>query len=87
MFQNKKKIYPPVLPVSLAEHLQILKKMCFICKDKRICDNTRYKEGVIGRCKMNYAKECLLKNNKYYENDKGTRFYEASCRFNILCDR
>ena len=31
MFQNKINISPPVLPASLAEHLQILKKMCFIC--------------------------------------------------------
>ena len=35
------KIYSPVLLVSLAEHLQILKKMCFIYSDMHIiADNT-----------------------------------------------
>ena len=36
MFQNKMKIIPPVLPVSLAEHLQIFKKMCFTCNNNAL---------------------------------------------------
>ena len=39
MFQNKIKISPPVLPERLAEHLQILRKICFVCNDKRITEN------------------------------------------------
>ena len=68
--QNKSKISPTVLPVSLAEHLQTSKEMCFICNDKRISDNNANKEGGIndnntnkeggiGRREMNCAKKHL----------------------------
>ena len=56
MFQNKIKISPLVLPTSLAEHLQILIKMCFICLNKRISDNDTYSDSFIGRCEMDCAK-------------------------------
>ena len=36
MFQNKRKMSPPVLPISLAEHLQVLKIVCFFCNNKHI---------------------------------------------------
>ena len=48
-FQNKMKMSPTVLPVSLAEHLQIFKKNMFICNDERISDNNPCNECSIGR--------------------------------------
>ena len=47
MFQNKIKISPTALPVNLAEHLQVLKKICFICNDKYISDNNTKNKGGI----------------------------------------
>ena len=38
MFQNKMKISPPVLPVSLGQPSQIFKKMCSTCPNMRISD-------------------------------------------------
>ena len=35
-----------LLSLSLAEHLHILKNMCFICNDKRIGDNSTYSKDV-----------------------------------------
>ena len=53
MFQNKKKMSPPVLPVSLAEHLQILKIVCFFCNNKRIAVVTLiYNESVLDGAKL-----------------------------------
>ena len=41
------KISQTVLPVILAEHLQILEKICFICNDKCISDSITYnKDGI-----------------------------------------
>ena len=59
--------------------------MYFICNDKRISGNTTLNEGVIGRSEMDFSKERLIERSKNYESDKKNRFYEASCRFNILC--
>ena len=59
--------------------------MYFICNDKRISDNTTLNEGVTGRSEMDFSKERLIERSKNYESDKKNRFYEASCRFNILC--
>ena len=47
VFQNKTKISLPVLPVSLAEYLQILKKVWFICNDEHIIDNNTFNMGGI----------------------------------------
>ena len=46
VFQNRMKISPPVLPVSLADDLQILKKITFICNDERISDNIYNNDGI-----------------------------------------
>ena len=47
IFQNRIKKSPTLLPLSLAKHLEILKKSRFICSDKRISDNNRYNAGGI----------------------------------------
>ena len=47
MFQNKIKISPTVLPVNLAEHLQVFKWICFIRNDKLISDNNTKNKGGI----------------------------------------
>ena len=78
MFQNKKKISLPVLPVSLGEQLQIFKKMYFIYQNKRIGDNNTYNEDV---CKMDCAKESLTEWSKYYGKNKSSRFSEALYTF------
>ena len=44
MIHNKMKS-PAVFPVSLAEHLQVLKEMCFICNNKCISDKKTYDES------------------------------------------
>ena len=87
MFQSKMKIFPTAPPVSLAEHLQIFYKMCFICNDKRISDTSTYNEGGTVRCKVDYAKEYLVEWSNYYKCDKSSQFDETSCRFNIHCNR
>ena len=69
IFQNKIKISPTVLTVSLAGHLQLFYKMSFACNDKHFSDNNKYNEGGIGRCKMDYAKEYLIKRSKYCERE------------------
>ena len=81
------KIYSTVIPVGLAEHLQIFIKVCFICSDKRISDNNTYSKGGIRRCKMDCAMERYTERSKYYESNKNSRFYEAPRRFHILCNR
>ena len=43
------KISQIVLPVILAEHLQILEKICFICNDKCISDSITYSKAGIER--------------------------------------
>ena len=43
------KISQTVLPVILAEHLQILEKICFICNDKCISDSITYNKAGIER--------------------------------------
>ena len=62
IFKNKMKKYPQVLPVHLAEDLQILKKMRFICNDKRISDNNtcNCNEGVTGPREIDCAKERFI---------------------------
>ena len=65
IFQNKMKRFPKLPPVSPTEHLQILKKICFICNDKRIIDNNTYNKGGFGRCGMDFAKEHLNEGSKY----------------------
>lgn len=62
IFKNKMKKSPQLLPVHLAENLQILKNMHFICKDKCISDNDTCKsnEGVFGRREIDCAKERLI---------------------------
>ena len=62
------------------------KKKCFICNDERISDGNAYNEGGIGRCEMDKAKERLIERSKVYKTNENSRFYEASCRFNILCN-
>ena len=52
MFQNKMKISLTVILVSLVEHLQILKKISFICNDEHIIDNNIYNKGDTGRREM-----------------------------------
>ena len=76
MLQNSIKISLTVLPVSLVKHLQIFKKMWFICNDEYVSENNRNNEGGIGRCEINCS--------KHYESYKSNRFYKALCRFNIL---
>ena len=83
IFQNKMKISPPVLLTSLAEHLQVLKRTCFIFNNKRISDNNTYNKGGIGRCEMDCVKDHLTERSRYYESDKNSRFCEALYRFNI----
>ena len=78
MFQNKKKISLPELLVSPGEQLQIFKKMCFICQNKRTGDNNTYNEDV---CKVDCTKESLTEWSKYYGKDKSSRFYEALSTF------
>ena len=56
VFQNKKNIYPLVLPESLTENLKIFKKICFICNGKYISNNSTYNSGGIRRCKM----DCVI---------------------------
>lgn len=51
--------------------------------DERISHHNIYNEGDIGRCEVDFAKEILTRESKYYENHN-SQFYEASCRFNIL---
>ena len=63
MLLNKIKISTPVLPVSRADYLQILKKIYFISNDKRISSrvsgNILYNEGGIGQCEMDCVREHL----------------------------
>ena len=87
MFQNNLKICSTVLPVSEVEHLRIFKNMCFICNDKSISDNNRYNEGGTGLCEMDCAKQPQIEHGKYFDCDKGNRFYETPCRLNILCNK
>ena len=42
-----------------------------------------YLTRVTGLCKMECAKERLSERGTYYESDKSSRFYQASCRFSI----
>ena len=66
MFYNKMKS-PAVLPVRLAEHLQILKEMCFIYNDKCISDTKTYDEGSFGHCKIDFFKEHLNEQSKKWQ--------------------
>ena len=84
MFLKKIKISPTVLSINLAEHLQISKKMSFICKDKHISDNNTKNEGGIWQWEMNCVNENLVENSRYYGSDKSSHFCEALCWFNIL---
>ena len=61
--------------------------MCFIWKDRGISINNIYRNGGIERRVMNCAKEHLIGLSKYHENDKSSRFYDAPCRIDILCNR
>ena len=61
--------------------------MCFTGNDKHISDNNTYNEGGIGGCEMDCVKEYLTERSNYYESEKSSRFYEAPCGFNILCNR
>ena len=44
------------------------------------------KKALLGNAKWFVPRSVYL-NGVKYESDKGSRFYEASCRFNILCNR
>ena len=76
MSQNKIEASPPALSVSLAEYLQILKKLCFICNGKHISDNYAYNVHGIGRCEMNWEKESLIERSKYYEESRRVGYIE-----------
>ena len=56
----------------------------FICNDKCLSDNSKYNEDVVEQCEMNCAN--LIERIKS-ESDRSSQIYEASCRFNILCNR
>ena len=47
--------------VILEEHLQILKKKCFICNDKRITDHNTCIDGVTGRFEIYVQRSVLLR--------------------------
>ena len=49
MLENKIKLCPPVLPASLAEHCQNLKRCGFICSYKDISDNITYRKVAIAQ--------------------------------------
>ena len=51
------KIFPTVLSVSLAEHLNIFLKIFFICNNKCISENNTYNEGGIGRWEIDCSME------------------------------
>ena len=87
IFRKKIKISSTVLPISLSEHLQILKKMCFICNDKGISENNPYNQDGIARCKINCAEEHLTEWSKRYKSSESNRFYEDPRKFNIICNR
>lgn len=72
------KIIQPVLPVSIAKNLQILRMIYFTCSDKCISHNNG--QGIFGRCKMDCVEERLIERSKCYESEKRYRLFEGSCR-------
>ena len=66
MFQNKIEISPPVIPVSLAKYLQIVKKLRFIYNDKHISDSNAYNAPGIGSCEMDCDKESHCTKNEVF---------------------
>ena len=58
-----------------------LKKMCFICGDKRITDNSQER---MGWCEVDFGKERLTKWSNTYEGGNNSRFYEVWCTFIVL---
>ena len=74
------KISPAALPVSLAEHIQILKR-CVLSVIIGALVTLIHMTRVYWTVQSGLCQIC-----KCYESDKNSRFYEASCRFNILCN-
>ena len=60
------------------------KKLCFVCNNKRICDQNSYREGGLGRCTEDKAAQRLLKRKDEYMRDKDGKYYAAANRLQMI---